>query len=75
MNDHPTGIDVGIFENLIPSLTRIVDAIKQLVDAVNAEGGYLTDDGREIGWFAYQDYQKHKVLDEIAQLRAELLED
>lgn len=75
MDDQPTGIDISVFENLIPSLTCIVDAITQLVDAANAEGGYITDDGREIGWFEYQDYQKHKVMDEIAQLRAELNED
>jgi len=60
---------------LVPPVQAIVDRCGVLVDAVNADGGYFTDDGREVGWFEYQDYQKHKVQNEIAQLRAELNED
>ena len=60
---------------IYPSVTAIVGRVTHLVDAVNAEGGYVTDDGREVGWFEYQEYQKYKVQNEIAQLRAELNED
>jgi len=60
---------------IYPPVMAIVDKLTVLVDAVDAEGGYFTDDGREVGWFEYQEYQKCKVQNEIAQLRAELNED
>jgi len=59
---------------LYPPVKAIVNNLSQLVDTVNAKGGYFTDEGREVGWFEYQDYQKHKVQNEIAQLRAELVD-
>jgi len=65
----------ALMESIPHPVKAIVDNLSKLVDAVNAGGGYFTDDGREVGWFEYQDYQKHKVQNEIAQLRAELNED
>lgn len=65
----------SLADAIYPPVMAIVDRLTVLVDAVNAEGGYFTDDGREVGWFEYQEYQKYKVQNEIAQLRAELNED
>ena len=65
----------ALSEAIQPAVSRIVGIVKQAVDAVNAKGGYFTDDGREVGYFDYQEYQKNKVQNEIAQLRAELVDE
>jgi hypothetical protein len=65
----------ALSEAIQPRVSAIVDIVKQTVTDINAKGGYFTDDGKEVGYFEYQDYQKNKVQNEIAQLRAELVDE